>query len=74
MVERFGAEQLHFAGTPLRGSRSAFVGETGPDPAGAVDGNGVLAEHVIRGGHGIAVWVHDPEEVDHVRQPDGKLV
>ena len=73
-VERFGTERLHFA-HPC-GIEYAFVGETGPDTREPWDGNGVSAEHAIRGGHGITISVHDPEEMGEyiVRGLDGKLI
>lgn len=63
--ERFGRERLSFAhpcGIPY-----ALVGETGPDAREPYDGNGVPAEHAIRGGHGVTISVHDLDEmVDYV--------
>ena len=60
-VEIFGTRRLHFA-HPC-GIGYAFVGETEPDPREPWDGNGVSAEHAIRGGHGVTISVHDVEEM-----------
>jgi glyoxalase family protein len=57
----FGTERLHFA-HPC-GIEYALVGEIGPDTREPWDGNGVSAEHAIRGGHGVTISVHDPEEM-----------
>lgn len=57
----FGLERLHF--THPCGIEYALVGEQEPDDREPWDGNGVPAEHAVRGGHGITVSVHDVEEM-----------
>jgi glyoxalase family protein len=73
-VQRFGTERLHFA-HPC-GIEYACVGETEPDTREPWDGNGVPAEHAIRGGHGITISVHDPDEMGEyiIRGLDGTLI
>jgi glyoxalase family protein len=60
-VEIFGTQRLHLA-HPC-GIEYALVGETAPDDREPWDGNGVPAEHAIRGAHGVTISVHDPEEM-----------
>jgi glyoxalase family protein len=60
-VELFGTHRLHFA-HPC-GIEYALVGETEPDDREPWDGNGVSAEHAIRGGHGVTISVHDVEGI-----------
>jgi glyoxalase family protein len=73
-VERFGTQRLHLA-HPC-GIEYALVGETAPDPREPWDGNGVPAEHAIRGGHGVTISVHDPGEIGEyiVRGLEGTLL
>jgi glyoxalase family protein len=73
-VERFGTQRLHFA-HPC-GIEYALVGETELDSREPWDGNGVPAEHAIRGGHGVTISVHDPGEIGEYieRGLEGKLV
>jgi glyoxalase family protein len=72
--ERFGSERLYLA-HPC-GIEYSLVGETAPDPREPWDGNGVSAEHAIRGGHGITISVHDPDEMGEyiLRGLDGTLI
>lgn len=60
-VEHFGLRRLHFA-HPC-GIEYALVGEPEVDDREPYDGNGVPAEHAIRGGHGITISLHDPDEM-----------
>jgi len=73
-LEALGTRRLHLA-HPC-GIEYALVGETGPDPREPWEGNGVPAEHAIRGGHGVTISVHDPEEMGEyvTRGLGGRLV
>jgi glyoxalase family protein len=73
-LERFGTQRLHLA-HPC-GIEYALVGETDPDSREPYEGNGVSAEHAIRGGHGVTVSVHDPDEMGEyiVTGLSGRLV
>jgi glyoxalase family protein len=57
----FGTQRLHFA-HPC-GIGYALVGEKEPDDREPYDGAGVPAEHAIRGGHGVTISTHSPDEM-----------
>jgi glyoxalase family protein len=73
-VEIFGTQRLHFA-HPC-GIEYALVGEREPDDREPWDGNGVSAEHAIRGGRGVTISVHDTEEMTEYLENGlgGKLI
>jgi glyoxalase family protein len=60
-VEIFGTRRLHFA-HPC-GIEYALVGETVIDDRDVYEGNGVAAEHAIRGAYGVTVSVKETEEM-----------